>query len=76
MTLTALRCMLGERVRRKEGVSPCPGTGKRKSQTAPVIYKMPERIDTSPDEIADAVLRTKPKSEWRYEQEAKRKREP
>ncbi len=39
-----------------------------------VVYEMPERIDASPEEIAETVLRAKPKDEWRYEQEARRKR--
>ena len=34
----------------------------------------PERIDASPEEIADVVLRAKPKQAWRFEEE--RKREP
>ena len=38
----------------------------------PVIHEMPERIDASPDEIAETVLRAKLRSEWRYEREAKR----
>ena len=28
---------------------------------------MPEKIDASPETIAETVLRAKPKSEWRYE---------
>ncbi len=34
----------------------------------PVKYPMPERIDATPEEIADVVLRVKPKKHWRYEQ--------
>ena len=28
--------------------------------------RMPERIDASPEEIADRVLRIPPKKDWRY----------
>ena len=28
---------------------------------------MPERIDASPEEIAEVVLQAKPKKTWRYE---------
>ena len=34
----------------------------------------PERIDASPEEIADVVLRAKPKKVWRYEQEEAERR--
>ena len=48
-------------------------------QTAKVIrgrpteWDYPERIDASPEEIAEAVLRMPPKKrgEWRFEREAK-----
>lgn len=41
----------------------------------PPIKAWPERIDASPEEIAEVVLRAKPKKVWRYEQEeAERKR--
>ena len=32
----------------------------------PVTKPMPERIDASPEEIAETVLRMPPKSDWRY----------
>ena len=32
----------------------------------PLKYEMPERIDASPEEIAQVVLRAKPKKKWRY----------
>ena len=32
----------------------------------PPVLKMPERIDASPEEIAETVLRMPPKQEWRY----------
>ena len=31
---------------------------------------MPERIDASPEEIAEVVLKAMPKETWRYEEEA------
>ncbi len=35
---------------------------------------MPERIDASPEEIADAILSMPPKKTWRYEEEERRRR--
>ena len=32
----------------------------------PRIHDMPERIDASPDEIAEVILKMPPKSDWRY----------
>ena len=32
-------------------------------------HPRPERIDASPEEIAEVVLRAKPKKVWRFEQE-------
>ena len=40
----------------------------------PVKYPMPEKIDAPPEEIADVVLRAKPKEVWRFEKEAGRSR--
>lgn len=40
----------------------------------PPKYEMPERIDASPEEIAQVVLRAKPKKKWRYMDGAKRPR--
>ena len=37
---------------------------------------VPERIDASPEEIAEVVLKAKPKETWRYEQEAGRAKRP
>ena len=34
----------------------------------------PERIDASPEEIAEVVLRAKPKQTWRFEEEREEKR--
>ncbi len=40
----------------------------KRKRGRPVKYPMPERIDATPEEIADVVMRApnKPKSEWRY----------
>ena len=49
---------------------------KKKPRGRPPKYEMPERIDASPEEIADVVLRAKPKETWRYEEKTGRKRTP
>ena len=46
----------------------------KKPKGRPPKYTMPERIDASPEEIAEVVLRAKPKKIWRYEQESGRTR--
>ncbi len=46
----------------------------KKPRGRPVKYDMPERIDASPEEIAEVVLKAKPKETWRYEQESGRPR--
>jgi hypothetical protein len=38
----------------------------KKARGRPPILKMPEPIDASPEEIADVVLRAKPKKVWRF----------
>jgi hypothetical protein len=43
---------------------------EKKPRGRPPKYVMPERIDASPEIIAEVVLRAKPKKVWRYEQEA------
>ena len=48
----------------------------KKPKGRPVKYTMPERIDASPEEIAEVVLKAKPKETWRYEQEAGRTKQP
>ena len=48
----------------------------KKSKGRPVKYVMPKRIDASPEEIAEVVLRAKPKKFWRYEKETGRVRSP
>ena len=40
----------------------------------PVVHEFPDRIDASPEEIAEVVLGAKPKTQWRYEEETGRKR--
>ena len=45
-----------------------------KRRGRPPKYDMPERIDASPEEIAEVVLQAKPKETWRYEEETGRKR--
>ena len=48
----------------------------RKKRGRPVTsLTMPERIDASPEQIAEVVLQAKPKKVWRYLEEAKKKRE-
>ena len=32
----------------------------------PITRKMPERIDASPDRIAEVILRATPPKKWRY----------
>ena len=49
-------------------------TKEKKPKGRPVKYPMPERIDASPERIAEVVLGAKPKKVWRYEQEARRKK--
>ena len=49
-------------------------TDKQKPRGRPPKYPMPERIDASPEEIAEVVLRAKPKQDWRYEEETGRTR--
>ncbi|MXZ54657.1 MAG: hypothetical protein F4Z14_00580 [Gammaproteobacteria bacterium] len=40
----------------------------------PLQFAMPERIDASPERIAEVVLGAKPKDTWRYEEETGRQR--
>ena len=37
----------------------------------PPIYKLPERIDASPEEIARRTLAVRPPSEWQYMKQRK-----
>ena len=41
----------------------------KKPRGRPVEYSRPERINASPEEIAEVVLGAKPKKMWRFEQE-------
>ena len=41
----------------------------KKSRGRPLKYPMPERIDATPEEVAEVVLKAKPKKVWRYEEE-------
>ena len=38
----------------------------KKKRGRPVKYPMPERIDATPEEVAEVVLQAKPKTDWRY----------
>ena len=49
---------------------------QKKPLGRPPKYPMPERIDASPEEIAEVVLKAKPKETWRYEEEAGRTKKP
>ena len=43
----------------------------KKQRGRPVKHPRPERIDATPEEIAEVVLRVKPKQGWRFEEERK-----
>ena len=47
----------------------------KKQRGRPVKNSRPERIDASPEEIAEVVLRAKPKKNWRFEEEKGESRE-
>ena len=49
-------------------------TKKITKRGRPVTRKMPERMDASPEKIAEVVLRATPPKKWRY-LESKRERE-
>ena len=51
-----------------EGTMPKP----KKQRGRPVEHHRPERIDASPEEIAEVVLRATPKQAWRFEEARKR----
>ncbi len=46
----------------------------KKPKGRPLKYAMPERIDASPERIAEVVLGAKPKKHWDYEAVTGRKR--
>ena len=43
---------------------------KKKDRGRPVKYQLPEPIDATPEEVARIVLQAKPKTLWRFEEEA------
>ena len=43
---------------------------KKKPRGRPVKYQLPEPIDATPEEVARIVLQAKPKTVWRFEEEA------
>ena len=45
----------------------------KKKRGRPVEHPRPERIDASPEEIAEVVLRAGPKKAWRFEEERRHK---
>ena len=46
----------------------------KKPKGRPLKYAMPDRIDASPERIAEVVLGAKPKKQWDYESATGRKR--
>ena len=48
---------------------------QKKQRGRPPTHTMPERIDASPEEIAEVVLRAKPPTRWRYMEDAERERQ-
>ena len=44
----------------------------KRQRGRPVKWEYPEMIDASPEEIAQTVLRAKPKKVWRFEEEGGR----
>ena len=42
------------------------GAQLKRGRGRPVTKPMPERIDASPERIAEVVLKAKPKREWQY----------
>ena len=47
----------------------------KKPRGRPPKYELPEPLDMAPEELARIVLQAKPKTEWRFEQEAGLSRE-
>ena len=41
----------------------------KRQRGRPPVLRMPERIDASPEEIAEVVLAAKPKRTWRFVEE-------
>ena len=46
----------------------------KKERGRPVSNVLPPRIDAPAEEIADVVMRAKPKQSWRYMEEAEERR--
>ena len=47
------------------------GTSQHKRELGrPITLEIPERIDASPERIAEVVLQAKPKKDWRYLKDA------
>ena len=44
----------------------------KRERGRPPTWEYPDRIDASPEEVAEVVLRAKPKKEWRFEEEGGR----
>ena len=42
----------------------------KKQRGRPPVKPMPERIDASPEQIAEVVLQAQPKTDWRYLKES------
>ena len=50
-------------------------TEPKKKRGRPPTRQMPERIDATPEEVADVVMRAPPKTKWRFEEEERRRQE-
>ncbi len=46
---------------------------QKKQRGRPSKLVMPERINATPEQVADVVMKARPKEVWRYEEEYKRK---
>ena len=44
----------------------------KRGRGRPTKWEYPEMIDASPEEIADVVMRAKPKKVWKFEEETGR----
>ena len=50
-----------------------PEAEPKRERGRPAKWEYPERIDASPEEIADVVLGARPKKTWRFEEDRKRR---
>lgn len=48
--------------------------GTKRKRGRPVKHPMPERIDATPEEVAEVVLQAKPKTDWCYLKERSKPR--